>query len=326
MKRNTILVAVCFILVLCALAGCQLAKESAGLSEYEDRLVGVFITMEHLDLFDFEGYLNDNLNSSQGGEIDIGGRGMQKYQGRIYAALIPRASTNEETTGETVLTHEYVFEGLKGMQFCVPTIQAAEKENSYIATMSDPAVSDVHTSLFIGDDENSVSLEGTIYVSSSKRDHIYFFNPVYQSSDGSVYLVSGDSHGFSGEGYGESSAFSQTMEASTTVTENGKVKKDAISIKITISVMFEPEKIAVLQMNADNTPISQAEYKTDEFPGTIALEAGAVYFIVETHKRDNMGSLIISRDIFGKDDEHIETFFAREDGVCVKRWTEIAYA
>ena len=321
MKRN-IIIAVCCILVLCALNGCRLAKEDAGANAHEDRLIGIFITTEYIDLFDFESYLNDNFNSFQGGEINIGGRNTQKYQGRFYAVLVPRTHTNEET-GETILTHEYVFEGIQGIQYCVPTIEATEEENSYIATMSDPAVSDVHTSFNYGDDENSVSLEGTIYVASSKKSRIYFINPVYQSPDGSVYLVSGGSHEFTSEGYGEGSAYSQTIEASTTATENGKVMKDAVSIKITLSVIFAPEKIVVLQMNADNTPISQAEYTPDAFPDVIALETGAAYFIVETHKRDGMGSLLTSRDIYGMDVESIETFIAREDDICIKHWTQI---
>ena len=99
---------------------------------------------------------------------------MQKYHGHLYAVLIPGTDTDEET-GETILTHEYVFEGVEGIQYCVPTIQATEEENSYTATISDPAISDGHTSIFVGDDENSVSLDGTIFVAPSNKMNIYYF-------------------------------------------------------------------------------------------------------------------------------------------------------
>jgi len=321
MKRK-IMIAVCCALILCALTGCQLAKESAGANTNEDRLIGVLITTEYLDLFDFEGYLNDNINSFQGGKINANGSNTQKYQGRLYAVLVPKMLTNEET-GETTVTHEYVFEGIEGIQYCVPTIQETEAENSYIATMSDPAISDAHTSIFVGDDENGVSIDGTIFITSSSKMNIYYFNPVYQSVDGSVYAVSGDSFSFSSEAYGEGSAFSQTMENTTSITENGKTKKDSISITISISVMFTPEKIVILQMGSDNAIVSRTEYEPDAMPKDFTLEASTTYFIVETHKRDNMGNIIISREIYSRDVEHIETFFVRADGVCVKHWTQI---
>ena len=114
MKHN-VMIAVCCVFIICALAGCQLALESAGANTNGDRLIGVFITNEYLDLFDFEGYLNDNINSFRGGEIDAERSNTHKYQGRLYAVLVPKAHVNEET-GESTVTHEYVFEGIEGIQ------------------------------------------------------------------------------------------------------------------------------------------------------------------------------------------------------------------
>ena len=321
MKRN-IMIAVCCSLILCALTGCRLAKEGAGPNAYEDRLVGVFIATEYIDLFDFEGYLNDNINSFNSGEFNIDGRNMQKYQNRIYAALIPRTDIEEET-GKTIRTYEYVFEDIEGIQFCIPEVQDADEENSYIALMTDPAISDRHTDLFYSDNEKNISLEGTLYITASNMSRTYYFHPVYQCPDGSVYLASGDGFNFSSEGYSESDVYTHTIEASTTVSENGKEKKESISIKVSISTMFAPEEIIFLQMDTDNSLISRTEYKPDMIPDVIALEKSAEYFIVETHKKDDTGSPIVLRDIFSKDVEYIETFFAREDGVCVKQVTEI---
>ena len=113
------------------------------------------------------------------------------------------------------------------------------------------------------------------------------------------------------------------METTTSITENGKTKKDSISIKISISVMFAPEKVVILQMGSDNAIVSRTEYEPDAMPKDFKLEAGTTYFIVETHKRDNTGNLIVSREIYCRDVENIETFFVRADGVCVKHWTQI---
>ena len=324
MIKRKIMIAVCCASFLCALTGCQLAKESAGADTNEDRLIGVLITTEYLDLFDSEGFLNDNFNSFQGGEITADGSNTQKYQGRLYAVLVPRTLTSEET-GETTVTLEYIFEGIEGIAYCVPRIQATEEENSYIATMSAPAISDGHTSIFVGDDENSVSLDGTIYVVPSNISHTYYFNPVYQSIDGSVYAVTGSGFMMNSDLYSEGSVYSHTLDAVTSITENGETKKDSISIKISISVMFAPDEIAILQMGSDNAVISQTEYEPEEMPTTLTLETGTAYFIVETHKRDNTGTMIISREIYGSDVENIETFFVQADGVCVKHWTQMIW-
>lgn len=64
------------------LTGCQLAlpgEESA----QDDRLIGVYVTTEYLDLFDIESYLEDNLNAGwTGGEIT---GDTDPYEGRVYA-------------------------------------------------------------------------------------------------------------------------------------------------------------------------------------------------------------------------------------------------
>jgi hypothetical protein len=321
MKRK-ILIVFCCVLLVCAFSGCQLAKESAGTNAYEDRLIGVFITTEYLDLFDFDGYFNDNSKGFQGGEIVMDEKNTQQYQGRLYAVLIPRTSTNEET-GENIVTHEYVFEGIEGISYCVPMIEAAEDENSYIATTSDPAISDPHTDLHYGDDENRISLDGTIYVTSSNVKHTYYFNPVYQSADGSVYASTGNGFMVDSDEYSEGSAYSHTMDSVTTITENGKTKKDSIYINVSISVMFAPEKTVILQMDTNNALISRTEYKPDTLPDVITPEKSTAYFIVENYKRDDTGILKISREIYGRDVENIETFFVRPDGVCIKQGTQI---
>lgn len=317
MKRNLILT-ICFALIFCALAGCQLAKESTGSSASGDKLIGVFVTTQYLDLFDFDGYMIDNIKNFQGGEITMDNKTTQKYQGRIYATLVPSTYTSEET-GETILTHDYTFTDIEGIQFCIPIVQSTEDENSYRSTMTDPALSNVNTSIAVGDDENSITLDGTIFVTTSGNIDKYYFNPVYQSADGSVYVVSGESFSFNNETNSEGAVFSQNLSETTTITENGKTKKDSISINISISSMFAPEKIVVIQMNADNAPVSQTEYKPDTLPDDIALEAVTAYVIVETYKQDGNGTATVSRDIYGRDAKNIETYFARADGFCVKR-------
>ena len=305
MVKRKLLVAACCALILCTLTGCRLAKESAHTNAYEDKLIGVFITTKHLDL------------------LNLDGRSTQKNQGRLYAVLVPRTDINEET-GEAILSHEYIFDGLDGIQYCVPTIWATEENSfSYITTASDPAISNGFSNFSSSDNEKITSIEGTIFVTPSTYMTIYHFNPVYQSTDGSVYAVAGNGFLANNGAQHEGAVFSHTLGAITTLTENGKIKKDSMSIKVSLRVMFTPEKIVILQMGPDDVTISRTEYKPDEMPKDFTLATGTAYFIVETHKRDGTGNMVISREIYDRDVKNIITFFARADGACVQHWTQI---
>lgn len=326
MKRKSLIV-ICCAMILCALAGCRLAREDKGADAdayaYEDKLAGVFVTTEYLDLFDFEGYLNDNLKGFSGGEI-LMDEDAERYQGRLYAAMTTRTLTNEET-GETMKTEEYVFEGVAGLPYFSATVPASADHESYRTSISDPAISDGHVNLNYGDDTNSTEMEGTIYISPVSRERTYYFNPIYQCADGRVYLTSGSGFMIGGWTVSEGEQYSQTMDGASSVTESGKTKTESISVKLTISVMFAPERIVILQMDADSQLLSRMEYTPSGFPETFRPEPGTAYIVVETHKRDATGNATVTRDIYGSDAENMETFFAREDGVCVKRRTQIIW-
>ena len=83
-KKNKIFA---LLLALCLLSGCALARPEAeeGTGMDQDMMVGVFITREYLDLFDFESYLEDNLNTVINGGGEISPENMAKYEGRLYA-------------------------------------------------------------------------------------------------------------------------------------------------------------------------------------------------------------------------------------------------
>ena len=77
------------LLALFLFAGCQLAKEEGGETESaeRDRLIGVFLTRKHLDLFDWEGYFNDNAGALAGGGHAIDETDTAAYGGRLHATL-----------------------------------------------------------------------------------------------------------------------------------------------------------------------------------------------------------------------------------------------
>jgi hypothetical protein len=326
--KNRVVALLCCAALLCALAGCQLAREGRddrgsregkGTNALEDRLIGVFVSTEYLDLFDMDGYISDNAKDLSGGESIIDGD-TQQYQDRLYATLKTETLTSD--TGEKVESEDYVFEHIPGVPFFAPTLQDENGED-YTATMSDDAISDRRVDINLDEDTNSKILEGTLYVVPG-RDDAFYLNPVYQSDDGSVYLTSGDGSSVSGARV-EGERMLQTMEDTYTVTENGKPKTESFSISIAINAMFAPEDIAVLQMDADSNLIARAKYAPGAVPSELTPETRTAYIIVETYKTDAEGKQRIAREIYGDDAESMETYYARDDGVCVRHETQIKW-
>ncbi len=324
MKLKNILAACIALCIVISLTGCiQLALEDAGETGKQDRLIGIFITQEYLDLFDTESYLMDHLSGKGTKDPVIIDTSNNKYQGRLYAVLTERRLT-DEITGRPFNIREFVFEDVKGIPFFSARVPEGLDDPGFTSTGSDEAISDGHSALHYGDDEESTSLEGTLYVSAGE-EHTYYINPVYQSADGSVYILSGNGGHMTGGIRSEGAVFSQTLEENITTVENGHEKRINLSVKISLSVMIPPEKIVLSYMSKDHTKILQEEYVPGKLPKSIVPETGTEYIIVETYKQDEQGQQKITRTLIDKNKNNFETFFSRDDGFCVKQWTDLKW-
>lgn len=312
--KTKILLIFCTLLLTLSLCACNLARED-GLEAQSDRLVGVYITREYLDLFDFESYLNDNISSiGAGGEITV--ENGQRYNGRIYAALKPRTLTSEETGEESVI-YEYVFEELDGIPFFFAEVTQPDGE-SYFASVSDNAVSDAHVSY-----GNETTLEGTIYMAPGSMTVLYV-NPVYQSGDADVYVTSSGGYSVSGI-EAEGAVFSTTLEETHTVTENGEKRDESFKVTIHINVKYPPVSISVIQMNAQNMPIINEKYSPGDLPENVEISPDTEYVIVETRSASPAGETL-SREIFERGDEYFTSYTVRSDGVCEARPAGLLWA
>lgn len=302
MKKRNKRLALCLALLL-FLSGCQLAKpETEEAAAGNDRLIGAFITREPLDLFDFERYIQDNQEKFlQGGEAEI--TGSEAYENRLYAAR-----TEDE---------RYVFEDAEG--FCFFVVEEQDESGSRTASYGDEAVSSGGIHITEKDEEAALALEGTIYVSSQAANALgfvsFYFNPVYQGADGGVYTVSGQGMSFDG-----AMTASQTLDEAVTVTENGETRTKRTTVKISVTVIDAPEEIVVLQMSAAGQLLARDAYEPDTLPETMTPLNETAYLIVETVAQSG-----ITRELVERDETTIETFRAREDGVCVKEYTELAW-
>ncbi|MEG2087365.1 MAG: hypothetical protein RR022_04130 [Angelakisella sp.] len=312
--------------MLLGLTGCQLARIDAGALPAKDRLVGMFITTEHLDLFDMEGYLNDQLNHFPGGELILG-KDSAAYAGRLYATQ-KELTLTDESTGEQHSSKEFVFEGVEGISFFTARIAVegtdTTESDSYLTSESDEGITDGHTGVFHGDEEEKTTLEGTIYLAYGRADNSCYLNPVYQTADGQLYLTSGNGITASGM-QEEGTMMSQTHEETTTVTENGTTKKGSTLVKISVAVLYPPEKLVLVQLDKDNEVLLRRDYRPGTLPPTLTPEPGAAYLIAETYKHDSTGKEVVTRELFDRQNETLTSFFARPDGVCVKTSTQLTW-
>lgn len=310
--------------VLGATGAVTFAKEESADSTNHasgDRLIGVFITTEHLDLFDFESYFQDNAEKVlSGGEIRSSDRA--PYQGKRYAALVDDPFTDPET-GETVTTKKYVFNDIDGIAY-FSARYTDENGMQYWGLGGDDAISDAHTGIHSTDAGDSIDLKGTIYVTIAKGYNTFYYNPVYQTAAGEVYLMSGQGMSHGGElSAGMSS--SHALKEEQTVTIKGKSETIRSNIEVSTRFMDIPIGTSILQFRMDGSLISREDYTAGDLPFKISTNSNTAYIIVETHMKSSNGKETIARELFQAEDDSLFGFSCREDGICVKQHCSIVW-
>lgn len=317
-------VMLCTMISAALLTGCQLAKEEPALAQEKDKLIGVYITAESVDTFDFERYFEDNIGDiMNGGEVVIEGDEQSAYQNRIYATIVESVSV-DEVSGEKLTHQSYKFRDLEGIGYYSPVCYETEAGNAYVAIESDPGICDAKSHITGTDAGDMIELEGTIYICPDEEGLVgVYCNPVYQCPDGSVYLVSG--HGMSFSGSGEGGSMSHKLEDKVTVNENGEEKTYVNSVEIKVETVFAPTKIVVLQMDKTGNKVDTQEYEPGKLPEEVKPLADTEYFIIETHKPDAAGENIVTRKMVGKEETFFQTLYAGERKVCEQTMTVIKW-
>ena len=287
----------------------------------KDRLIGVFITTEYLDLLDSERYVKDNADKVlSGGEIGSSDRA--RYQGRLYAKLVDEPYTDPET-GETITTKKFVFDGIEGISYFAARY-TDESGTQYLGAGDDDAISDAHTGLHYTDAGDGIDMKGTIYVSASKGSDVFYCNPVYQTASGEVYLVSGQGVSYGGE-LSAGMSGSQALKEEQTVTIGGKSKTVSSSIEVSICFMDTPIGTSILQFDRDGSLVAREDHAAGALPAEITANPDTEYIIAETHMSSADGKETVTRELFRQDDESLYAFFCREDGICIKQYCSIAW-
>lgn len=254
-----------------------------------------------------------------------------------------------QVTGKKSTIQEYVFEGVEGIPY-FNALMVGENGETYSSSYSGEGLSDSSFNLHVGDDEDKTILDAVVYLAPNMHTmdgmtetgvthemsemnetaNMYgdldvtttYINPVYQSDDGKVYVVGGQGMSMGGD-QTEGSAFSQKLEETITVTENGKAKTMTTVINISFKIMLPPEKVVILEMDEASSIVNKKEYKSGKLPESVTPTTNTDYFIVESYKTDFDGNEKVSRAVFSKEDQALESFRMIKNGIIVKQQTPV---
>ena len=261
-------IALIFALAL-MLPGCSLLREEGEPAD-ADRLVGVYITENYIDSFDFEAYVQDNASPLSGGG-EISREDAAKYTRRIYAEI---------TDGKTSFP-------IEGIAF----IAARYEKDGESCTGSDygDKLADVHLSINVSDDMETTVLTGRLFADSGAGHMSAYCNPVYQQADGRVYLVPGE---------GVSANMGSMTHSLSESCESAKKGERGYGMDITLEVEGRrpSEKLAVLLYSAEGALLSRTEYAPEEMPEEISA-AGAAWAVFEDYTADYSGEPQVIRQL-----------------------------
>ena len=320
MKHKKLWIGLLALLMMVVVSGCSLAKEEIKQPESKmttDRLIGVLITRESLNLIDWENHIEENLEEiiENGSEIlDTS----DKTGARIYATINKNGS-------EEGKDWEIVFENIEGIQILTPTFQNGT-EGELISIMGDDEISDIQLKSNAGEDGVSRELVGTVYVLPSEGEEMVFYaNPIYQTTSGEIYVTNADM----GTGVGNLGAgisATQTIDAEASVTRDDSVQTDKMSVVINYEVVKEPKEIILHYMDMENQVITSEKYEPSNLPEKIIPTSGTAYIILETISVDSKDGS--TREVYEpslEEQGYLKTFIPTENGYLVKQEIKIMW-
>ena len=301
---------IALLLMICVMmTGCSLATDEVnedGLMN-GDRLVGVVVTTEHLDLFDIEAFLRDNPQALKGGEINPAG---SEYQNRIYAQEKIEHSTTED--GVSCTTTYYNFDHVEGIQFLAYEAKTYLEDGTLHAQFTTCTSTEGIYKAQMG----NVLNEGTIFVPEGE-EAIFFTNPVYQDSEGRLYLMAGTGMSYQNM----AGSMWQTLTEEYTETTNGEETETAKrEFKIIVEAVKVTERIAIVQMSGDHTPLDRQEYVPENLPETLTPVEGCAYILVEEYAGDEL-----KRTLIEPDEKYITVYVKSDKIYCTAVGTTVLW-
>lgn len=272
------------LLAICMLSGCSLAKPG---KVGQDKLTGFFVTVScrdgdtMVDLWDEEATGMEMISNH-----DLAGQ-------KLYARRME---------GDPVV---YEFPEGCGLS-CFSYHVEEEGQEPYRSNTISPEI-DAHLGFYAGT-EMPYRMDAVVY-GTKESDAVICMNPVYQTPDGEVYVLSDKPVSYD----------VATMDGcSNTLSQT--IKDYGCTATLTIRHVVLPENYVIIEMNEENQPLRQAEFAPGELPETYVPGADAAYLILEARAGEDT-----TRTVYSPGDEStaMDTYRPGQYGLCIKGYTTI---
>ncbi|MBO5198709.1 MAG: hypothetical protein J6B85_09380 [Lachnospiraceae bacterium] len=277
-RRFPLLLPVLLSFLLLSFTGCTLAKEESPDDFRKDRLYGVYVTQE--------------IQAFEPKPIP---------EGTTFSSISELQQSLSES-GTAILTAvpdekgDVAFEGMDGWLLAVRLISDAESEIPSIGFYTDPEFTDLQLNTSAGDNRQEISAEGTLHIPAGTGKPYYLY-PVWETSDGSVYISSADRTGGFASSYGSSAggSFTKTIKNETTATdESGTSHTEITSFKVVLQLIDGIQSVTIKEMSQDDTLLRATPLTPEQTSFTLLPDTA--YFIAEELEAGSDG--LITRSIF----------------------------
>ena len=273
------------ILAVCLLSGCSLAvRDPAG----EDILTGFFVTVSR------ETEDGTAVNYWDGEAAGMEMISHYSLKGRkLYA----------QRTGEDPVAYALPEGcGLSCFSYDVTENGEVTQRNNTIS----PEI-DVRLEYHAGT-QTPYRMEAVVY-GTADPDLVLACNPVYQTPEGEVYVLSAEPASFSTDMVGSAWLGREEGERGCEYT-------------LTIEQVVLPESYVITEMSADHRPLARNAYAPGQMPETYTPGSDAAYLILEARAGADTVRSVYSP---GDDNTEMDTYYPGEYGLCIKGYTRIAW-
>jgi len=216
------------------------AVQSAAEEEEEGTLIGAFVSEEDLDIDDLEITATGKIQWKRGRLYAEKWEKSWRFPnlpdgGGFYSAL--RTETEGEFAGSTTPQH----------------VSFGEIKTTNMA---------YHVYDDNGIRTTDIDLSGEVYACGD-RQVIFKLYPIYQTSDGRIYLTRGNSMGMSGA---DGASITHTLTSDKTETIGGKSERVKVRVAITVAARPTPTKFTVAHMDENDDLLKLEEFAPDASP------------------------------------------------------------
>lgn len=237
------------------------AVQSAADEEGEGMLIGAFVSEENLDIDDLEVTATGKIQWKQGRlymDTDEDWWALKDRGSGIYCTMEPDSRDGEEDAKSPCITNFGTLGAPQGKT-------AIDNDNGIRTT--------------------DIDLSGEVYACGD-RQVIFKLYPIYQTSDGRIYLTRGNSMGMSGA---DGASITHTLTRDKTETIGGKSERVKVRVAITAVSRPTPTKFTVAHMDENDDLLKLEEFAPDALPKSITAADGAAYLIGTSYGQDGDG-------------------------------------